>query len=195
MTKIKNPVELQKRVEELQRVIVFSRRKSEIVEAFKQLICIASSECVDLNLREKDSWAGIDFVYEYVRCFFPTRFFQLAKEIHHGSRWSYVRPLYRELFHLVYEDISADTNKTSNGTLESQKCTSKLRNEFLIEADRELGKVLDEQNAWKMEMQKRMCRIRDLVEKSLVEKTQNNKDSASAQEKKQRSAKKATGDK
>jgi hypothetical protein len=67
--------------------------------------------------------------------------------------------------------------------MESQKCTSKLRNEFLVEADRELGKILDERHSWKMNMQKKMCSVMDQFE---------NKDGVPADKKKPRSAGKST---
>ena len=115
-----SPRQLHDEVQELVNDALFSRRKHEVTRAFTRLSCIATGKCVDLAAREFD---GVDFVFEYVRCLLPTRFFQLAKELHQPSaRWQYVQPLYRDLFHKVYEDINPETPVVSNGATEDQAC-------------------------------------------------------------------------
>ncbi len=166
MIRIKNPADLRIEVESHQKTIIFSRRKTELVSAFRNLICIANAECVDLDLDNK-AWSNVDFVFEYVRCFFPTRFFQIAKEIHYGTKqWVYLQPLYRELFHVVFADISADTGIMSNGTMESVKCSPRMQMEFLERADRELEKVLDQRHKQAKDIAKKRCAIIEAIDSS-----------------------------
>ena len=62
-------------------------------------------------------------MYEFGRCLVPTRIMQLIKERHHGSdRWTYVQPLYAQLYAALYEDLDPTKGVFSNGALEDQAC-------------------------------------------------------------------------
>jgi hypothetical protein len=122
MRKSESPKELAALVDALQQEVLFSQRKGEIVKAFGRLMCIVRGRCVNTLAKDFD---GTDFVFEYVRCLLPSRFFQLVKELHMGTRrWTYVQPLYRELLANVYEDLNPDVPVISNGEMENQKCGS-----------------------------------------------------------------------
>ena len=81
-------------------------------------------------------------MYEFGRCLVPSRFLQLVKEVHLKSkRWDYIKPLYRDLYSNMYEDLLPDTDVFSNGDVENQKCGFVLSSDLLEAASKELEKV------------------------------------------------------
>ena len=138
-----------------------------------RLACIARTECVDLSV-DNEHWKNVDFVFEYVRCFFPTfrrrffRFFQILKEFHlKTDRWSNIQPLYRDLYHVVYEDINPETGVLSNGPMETQPCVSKMSDEIVKTADKELTKLLDKNAKEALRLKKKQCEIIAYLSKSV----------------------------
>ena len=85
-------------------------------------MCILRGQCVcDMC----DTWDNnVSVVFELGRCLVPPRFLQLVKQrFMRTKRWSYVQPLYKELYATPYGDIHPDTALVhSSGTFEDQKC-------------------------------------------------------------------------
>ena len=120
MKRFSSVADVSKESKRLQDIILFSKTKREITKAFEGLKCLITGRCIcDLCPEwDKDTY----IVYEFGRCIIPSRFLQLIKEVHVKSkRWSYIQPLYRELYQILYEDLISDTNM-SNGELENIKC-------------------------------------------------------------------------
>lgn len=100
-------------VSEATRIILDTTDKRAIVEAFKDLQCIVTGTCICDTC---DTWDQYAVSYEFARCLVPTRFMQLAKERHHGThRWTFVGPLYKELFSTLYADIDPESGILHSG--------------------------------------------------------------------------------
>jgi hypothetical protein len=140
MSKINSLDEVYKKINALQKVILLSKKKTDIVKAFKDITCIITGKCVCESCPEWDKETFV--VYEFGRCLVPSRFLQLVKEVHLKSkRWDYIKPLYRDLYSNMYEDLLPDTDVFSNGDAENQKCGFKLSSDLLEAASKELEKV------------------------------------------------------
>ncbi len=138
--KLNSVDKVHKEVSKLQKAILLSKKKSEITIGFKGLICIITGKCVCDLCKEWDRDTYL--VYEFGRCLVPTRFMQLVKELHFKSkRWEYVRPMYRELYSILYEDLNPDTEVMSNGDMENQKCRYELPKGLMEAASKQLEKV------------------------------------------------------
>lgn len=114
------------KVETLSKTILSTTKKTEIVKAFEGLKCLATGECICDTC---PSWDKNTFiVFEFGRCLVPSRFLQLVKEKHAKTkRWVYIKPLYKELFDIVYQDLHPDENVIhSSGNVEDQICKYKL---------------------------------------------------------------------
>lgn len=88
------------KVEQLSKVLLASTKKKELLSAFEDAKCIITGRCIcDMCASwEKDTYV----VYEFGRCLFPSRFFQLLKERHFKTRrWEYVGPAYKDLYDTI----------------------------------------------------------------------------------------------
>lgn len=66
-------------------------------------------------------------VFEFARCLVPSRFLQLVKQRFYGTnRWSYVKPLYTDLYETLYEDLSPEKGLVHENTMEDQQCMYQL---------------------------------------------------------------------
>lgn len=140
--KVKSLKALHEHASRLQETILFSKRRSEIEAAFRALACVVTGKCICEACPEWDS--DVSVVYELGRCIVPSRFMQLVKELHLQSRrWEYIRPFYRDLHGLLYEDISPDTEVMSNGDMENQACTYRMPKATLDRASAELRRLQD----------------------------------------------------
>jgi len=110
----------------LYEIILLSRRKREIIKAFKDLLCLITGKCIcDMC----ESWDKNTYiVFEFGRCFVPSRLMQLIKERHFGTkRWEYIQPMYAQLYETVYEDLDPTSGVIhSSGVMEDQACAYKL---------------------------------------------------------------------
>ena len=137
---IKSLNEVHQEVNRLEKVILLSKKKTEITKAFKDLICIVTGNCICDSCPEWDKDTYI--VYEFGRCLVPSRFLQLVKELHlKSNRWEYIQPLYREFYAILYADLNPETGILSNGDMEDQKCTFQMSKELVEAAGKELEKV------------------------------------------------------
>lgn len=97
-------------------------------------MCLLRGECVcDLC----ETWdKNVFIVFELGRCLVPARFLQLVKERHYNSkRWSYVQPLYTELFNTMYSDVSPNEPVIhSSGDVEDQSCMYQLSDKLKKQA-------------------------------------------------------------
>jgi hypothetical protein len=101
---------------------------------------------------------GMPIVYEFGRCIVPSRFLQMVKELHQKSkRWEYMQPLYRELFGIMYEDLSPDTAIFSNGSMENIKCGFVMSPKTLQKADKEMEKLQKVHEALRKELLEFQC--------------------------------------
>lgn len=106
--KFKTVEQVIKAANSISRTILFSNDKTKIINAFKIIDCIVKGECVCDSC---DSWdSDMSIVFEFGRCLFPTRFFQLVKATYSKKdEWQYIKPLYSNLYNTLYEDILPDT--------------------------------------------------------------------------------------
>ena len=126
MSKVETVKELISEVEHLSNIILLSSRKVEIIKSFKRLMCLLRGECICDICKSWDK--NVFIVFELGRCLVPSRFLQLVKERHATTkRWSYIQPLYKELYDTMNEDISPNEPIIhSSGDVEDQTCIYKL---------------------------------------------------------------------
>lgn len=129
--KFKSIDQVVKAVNNLTKIILFSRDKKKITHAFEVIDCIVKGKCIcDLC----DTWdPNIYIVFEFGRCLFPTQFFQLLKETYiNTDHWKYIQPLYTKLYNTLYEDILPETTAIASLDQESSHlCQYKLSNDLI----------------------------------------------------------------
>lgn len=125
--KYKSVKEVVKEVSEIHKVLLLSKNKKNIIKGFQKALCIATGQCVCDLCPKWDK--NIFIVFEFGRCMFPSRFFQLVRDAHMKSpRWeAYVKDLYTVLFNTLYEDLLPSTESNIHSLeQESQKCSYSL---------------------------------------------------------------------
>jgi hypothetical protein len=130
---LSTPKKVYKALDACMELVLISTKKNEIVNAFKRMQCILVGKCICDACPEWEKNHGPDdiplLVMETGRCLVPSRFMQLVIDKHLPTkRWSYIQPLYTELFNELYSDILPTIESPiSNGELEDQKwCNHKI---------------------------------------------------------------------
>jgi hypothetical protein len=131
MHKFKTVEQVIKKAEQLSNIILFSNDKDKIIKAFAIIKCIITGSCICDICKTWDK--NIFVVYEFGRCLFPTRFLQLIKAKYiKTDKWSYIQPLYKDLYDTLYEDIKPDTYDMASLVGENESiCKYKLSNSLV----------------------------------------------------------------
>ena len=129
--KFKTVEEVVQKTQLLSKTILSSNSDNKIIKAFETIKCIILGKCIcDLcNTWDKDVY----IVFEFARCLFPSKLLQLIKSKHIKSdKWSYIQPLYEDLYNTLYEDINPKTDDiiSLEGETES-KCSYELSKDLI----------------------------------------------------------------
>lgn len=140
--KFKSVKEVIKKTEQLSNIILLSNNKDKIIKAFETLKCIITGKCICYLCETWDK--NIFVVFEFGRCLCPPTFFQLIKAKYiKTDKWSYIQPLYKDLYDTLYEDINPDTYDMASLEEENESiCKYKLSHSLVTKTIKFIKKRL-----------------------------------------------------